>query len=78
MPFFRFSQIGIVSFGLECPSRGVYARVTEVKHWIQFIAGGAVDSNCEEITNQPGKKFIHQLSMVGLISIFNYCLQHYW
>ena len=52
---FRLSQIGVVSYGSECPSHGVYARVTEVKHWIQFIAQGAVDSNCnEEIPLQPG------------------------
>ena len=45
---FRFSQIGVVSYGHECPSHGVYARITEVKHWIQYIAGGAVDSNCDD------------------------------
>ena len=51
----RFSQIGVVSYGSECPSHGVYARVTEAKHWIQFIAKGAMDSNCnEEIPYQPG------------------------
>ena len=51
----RFSQIGVVSYGSECPSNGVYARVTEVKHWNQFIAKGAMDSNCnEEIPYQPG------------------------
>ena len=45
----------MVSYGSECPSNGVYARVTEVKHWIQFIANGAMDSNCiEEIPYQPG------------------------
>ena len=52
---FRLSQVGVVSYGSECPSHGVYARVTEVKHWIQFIAKGAMDSNCnEEIPYQPG------------------------
>ena len=51
----RLSQVGVVSFGSECPSHGVYARVTEVKHWIQFIARGAVDTNCdEEIPIQQG------------------------
>ena len=37
-----------MSYGTECPSHGVYARVTEVKHWIQYIAGGALDTNCNE------------------------------
>ena len=51
----RYTQIGIVSYGSECPSHGVYARVTEVKHWIQYIARGAVDSNCNaEIPLTPG------------------------
>ena len=51
----RFSQIGVVSYGSECPSHGVYARVTEVKHWLQYITEGAVDSNCnEEIPFYPG------------------------
>merc|ERR1712079_161712 len=36
------------SYGSECPSHGVYARVTEVKHWIQFLAQGAEDSNCKQ------------------------------
>ena len=44
-----------MSFGVECPSYGVYARVTKVKNWIQFIAEGAVDSNCnQEVPYQPG------------------------
>ena len=56
---FRFSQIGVVSYGSECPSHGVYARVTEVKYWIQYIARGAVDSNCnEDIPDHPGKLII--------------------
>ena len=51
----RYGQIGIVSFGSDCPSQGVYARVTKIKHWIQFIAGGALDTNCdEEIPWTPG------------------------
>ena len=45
---FRLSQIGVVSYGSECPSHGVYARVTEMKHWIQFIAKGAEDTNCKQ------------------------------
>ena len=52
---FRLSQVGVVSYGSECPSHGVYARVTEVKHWIQYIAKGAMGSNCnEEIPYRPG------------------------
>ena len=53
----RFSQIGVVSYGSECPSHGVYARVTEAKHWIQYITEGegAVDTNCnQEIPFYPG------------------------
>ena len=45
---FRLSQVGVVSYGSECPSHGVYGRVTEVKHWIQFLAQGAEDSNCKQ------------------------------
>ena len=52
---FRYAQIGVVSFGSDCPSQGVYARVTKIKHWIQFIAGGALDTNCnQEIPWTPG------------------------
>ena len=52
---FRFAQVGVVSFGSECPSHGVYARVTEVKDWIQFIAQEAEDTNCNhEIPQRPG------------------------
>jgi len=40
--------------GEECPSIGVYGRVTEVKHWIQSIARGALDSSCEKIEFQAG------------------------
>ena len=51
----RLSQVGVVSYGSECPSHGVYARVTEVKHWIQYIAAGSLDTNCnEQIPYQPG------------------------
>ena len=54
--FHRMTQIGVVSYGNECPSHGVYARVTEVKHWIQYIAKGALDSNCNsEIPYKAGK-----------------------
>ena len=46
----------MVSYGHECPSHGVYARITEVKHWIQYVAGGAVDSNCDDqIPLQQGR-----------------------
>ena len=47
--------MGVVSYGSECPSYGVYARVTKVKHWIQFLAQGAEDSNCiHDIPEQQG------------------------
>ena len=56
---FRFSQIGVVSQGLDCPSKGIYARVTEVKNWIQFVAAGALDSNCnDEAPFLPGRTSI--------------------
>ena len=52
----RVTQIGVVSYGNECPSHGVYARVTEVKNWIQYITKEAsLDSNCKsEIPYKPG------------------------
>ena len=53
---FRLFQVGVVSYGSECPSHGVYARVTKVKHWIQFLAQGAEDTNCnQEIPQRSGK-----------------------
>ena len=58
--YFRLSQIGVVSYGSECPSFGVYGRVTKVKHWIQYIAGGALDTNCnQEIPYRPGNFFTY-------------------
>ena len=45
---YRISQVGVVSFGSECPSHGVYGRVTKVKHWIQFMAQEAEDTNCNK------------------------------
>ena len=50
---FRYAQIGVVSFGSDCPSQGVYARVTKIKHWIQFIAGGALATNFDEDEEIP-------------------------
>ena len=51
---FRLTQVGVVSYGSECPSHGVYGRVTEVKHWIQFLAQGAEDTNCkQDIPQKP-------------------------
>ena len=66
MLVFRFSQVGVVSYGSECPSHGVYARVTEVKHWIQFIAQGAEDSNCNhDIPIRPGiVRISHHINVV--------------
>ena len=50
--------MGVVSYGSECPSHGVYGRVTEVKHWIKFLAQGAEDSNCnQEIPVHLGNMF---------------------
>ena len=55
MHLLRFSQIGVVSYGNECPSHGVYARVTEVKQWIQYITGECLDSKCNsDILVQEG------------------------
>ena len=66
---FRLSQIGVVSYGSECPSHGVYARVTEVKHWIQFIAQGAEDTNCnQEIPVQQGDIEYEYSDRVKLLS----------
>ena len=66
MHLLRFSQIGVVSYGNECPSHGVYARVTEVKQWIQYITGGgSLDSNCNsDILVQEGIcVFVLQISI---------------
>ena len=53
-----------MSFGVECPSYGVYARVTKVKQWIQFIADGAMDSNCnQEVAYQPGGYVFIQIGL---------------
>ena len=53
---FRLSQVGVVSYGSACPSHGVYGRITEVKHWIQFLAQGAENTNCNpNIPIQQGK-----------------------
>ena len=45
----RYAVIGVVSYGYGCANPsfpGVYARVTEVKAWIQSHAAGTEDSNC--------------------------------
>ena len=69
--YFRFSQIGIVSYGSECPSNGVYARVSEVKNWIQYIAEGALDSNCRrDIPLQPGNKVLNMYYDLNLMIFF--------
>ena len=57
---FRLSQVGVVSYGSECPSHGVYGRVTEVKHWIQFLAQEAEDTNCkQDIPLQQGNMMLN-------------------
>ena len=51
----RMSQIGVLSPSPECPGHGVHARVAEVKHWIQLLAGGTEDTNCnQDIAFIPG------------------------
>ena len=45
----RFSQIGIVSWGLVSCLPGnpsAFARVSEYKEWIKSVASGTQDSNC--------------------------------
>ena len=75
----RFSQIGVVSFGEECPSHaGVYARVTEFKHWIQFIAQGAMDSDCnQDIPYQPGNN-VKLFENCKYVCIYASCLLQRW
>ena len=75
---FRFSQVGVVSYGSECPSHGVYARVTEVKHWIQYIAQGAMDTSCNhKIPHRPGSRQELILWLV-LVLIICFYSQDYW
>ena len=50
--FFMFRQtiIGVTSYGSGCAHPdypGVYARVTEVKSWIQSVASDTQDSDCK-------------------------------
>ena len=59
---FRLSQVGVVSYGSECPSHGVYGRVTEVKHWIQFLAQGAGDSNCNHDSPEQQGSMLNTLA----------------
>ena len=46
---YRNTLVGVTSFGSGCGDPdypGVYARVTEVKQWIQATVSGTQDSNC--------------------------------
>ena len=46
----RNTLVGVTSFGSGCGDPdypGVYARVTEVKHWIQVTVSGTQDSDCK-------------------------------
>ena len=47
---FRHVIIGVTSFGTGCAHPdypGVYARVTEVKSWIQSVASDTQESDCK-------------------------------
>ena len=47
---FRHVIIGVTSFGTGCAHPdypGVYARVTEVKSWIESVASDTQDSDCK-------------------------------
>ena len=53
---FRSTLIGVTSLGTGCANPdlpGVYARVTELKSWIQDNAPGTQDSNCVFNYNLP-------------------------
>ena len=50
LPNFRNVIIGVTSFGTGCAHPdypGVYARVTEVKSWIESVASDTQDSDCK-------------------------------
>ena len=47
---FRHVIIGVTSYGTGCAHPdypGVYARVTEVKSWIESVASDTQDSDCK-------------------------------
>ena len=47
---FRHTVIGVTSYGSGCAHPdypGVYARVTEVKSWIQSVAADTQESDCK-------------------------------
>ena len=76
---FRFSQIGVVSYGIKCPSVGVYARISEVKYWIQYIAKGAVDIDCnDEIPFQPGILYLLFHHLQYKINIIFSTVDNWW
>ena len=77
--YFRFSQIGVVSYGIKCPSVGVYARISEVKYWIQYIAKGAVDIDCnDEIPFQPGILYLLFHHLQYKINIIFSTVDNWW
>ena len=48
----------------------MYARVTEVKHWIQFIAQGAMDTSCNhKIPHRPGTRLELILWLVLVLNL---------
>ena len=67
--------MGVTSFGTGCgdPSYpGVYARVSEVKTWIQETAAGTQDSDCVPTNNTstPGPVGKLNIELEGVSSHF--------
>ena len=69
---FRHIIIGVTSYGTGCAHPdypGVYARVTEVKSWIELVALDTKDSDCKRKLQQfdIGLKYHISLSTLMLI-----------